>query len=187
MSAAKLKCLVLDHDDTAVISTPVVHYPAHVEVMERLRPGVSPVDLAGWYLKNFEPGVMSFLRDELGFTDHELRQEMAVWRRHTRLADPAFYPGFIETLRRFRETGGLVTVISHSEAAEINRHYSGAGFRPDAVIGWHDDPERRKPHPAPLEGLLGRFALAPEEALVVDDLRPGVLMAQAAGVPVAAG
>jgi phosphoglycolate phosphatase/pyrophosphatase PpaX len=186
LPAAKIKCLVLDHDDTAVASTPVVHYPAHVEVMRRLRPGVPPVDVAGWYLKNFDPGVMSFLRDELGFTDEELRQEMEVWRRHTRSSYPAFYEGFVETLSDFRQVGGLVTVISHSEAAEIERHYASAGFPPDAVIGWHDDPERRKPHPGPLEKLLARFALAPEEALVVDDLRPGVVMAQAAGVPAAA-
>ena len=33
------KCLILDHDDTAVASTPAIHYPAHLEAMRVLRPG----------------------------------------------------------------------------------------------------------------------------------------------------
>ena len=29
----RFKCLILDHDDTAVDSTASIHYPAHVEIM----------------------------------------------------------------------------------------------------------------------------------------------------------
>ena len=34
----KFQCLILDHDDTAVDSTREIHYPAHLEVMQTLRP-----------------------------------------------------------------------------------------------------------------------------------------------------
>ena len=30
----RYKCLVLDHDDTAVMSTQAVHYPSFVEVLK---------------------------------------------------------------------------------------------------------------------------------------------------------
>ena len=33
--ALRYRCLVLDHDDTAVMSTPLIHYPAHVKAMKR--------------------------------------------------------------------------------------------------------------------------------------------------------
>ena len=37
MRALRYKCLVLDHDDTAVQSTPEIHYPAFCETVETLR------------------------------------------------------------------------------------------------------------------------------------------------------
>ena len=61
------QCLILDHDDTAVNSTALIHYPSHVESMRRLRPQTAAIDLNGWFLKNFEPGIMSYLQEELGF------------------------------------------------------------------------------------------------------------------------
>ena len=47
-------------------------------------------------------------------------------------------------------------------------------------------PERRKPNPYPVLEALDRLGLQAHEALVVDDLKPGVDMAKAAGVDVAA-
>ena len=33
-------CLVLDHDDTVVQSTPTIHYPAFMATLNELRPDV---------------------------------------------------------------------------------------------------------------------------------------------------
>ncbi len=130
-----IRCLVLDHDDTAVDSTAAIHYPAHLESMARLRPGVEPVTLEQWFLKNFDPGIGHYLEVELGLSEAEQLIEMSIWRAHTAAGAPRFFDGFVEVLRRFRQRGGLVTVVSHSEAATIQRHYAAAAFAPDAIYG----------------------------------------------------
>jgi len=180
-------CLILDHDDTAVDSTSTVHYPAHVEAMRVLRPDRVPVSLQGWFLKNFHPGIMPYLTGELGLNAAEMAVEFEIWRSFTASRTPAFYPGFLETLREFRGAGGKIVVVSHSDPQVIHAHYRAAGpLAPDLVFGWDDAEDRRKPSPWPVRQALARLRVAAARALVLDDLKPGVLMARAAGVAVAA-
>lgn len=188
--ALRYPCLILDHDDTAVDSTALVHHPAHVAGLAALRPGQPALDLEGWFLKNFDPGIGVYLRDELGLNAEELREELDIWREHTRQVNPPFYPGFVETLHRFRAAGGIIAVVSHSEADVVQRHYgaatTGQPLLPDLVFGWEQEEQRRKPSPWPAEQILRTFGLQPRQALIVDDLKAGVLMGQRAGVAVAA-
>lgn len=186
------RCLVLDHDDTAVDSSRTIHYPAHIEVMRQLRPSVEPVSFEIWMEKNFHPGVMAFLKDELGMNDREIMAEYDIWQSFTTRRIPNFFPGFIETIRRFKEDGGIVTVVSHSEQELILRDYRSANhgveILPDMIFGWDFDAEKRKPSPWPLQQIMERYHLRPEELLIVDDLKPGLLMGRSAGVDtVAAG
>ncbi len=183
--------LIVDHDDTSVMSTPCIHYPAHLEALKQLRPGREPIDLAGWFLKNQDPGLMGYLVGELGFSREELAMNHAIWRSYTTSRVPVFFPGFIETMVDFRKHGGCIIVISHSEEVIIARDYraaamTGPSFFPDAIYGWTDEPELRKPSPRPLLSAMGHFRLDPERVLVLDDLKPGVDMAAAAGVDCAA-
>jgi beta-phosphoglucomutase-like phosphatase (HAD superfamily) len=190
MSDLHYRCLVLDHDDTAVDSTAQIHYPAHVEVMRQLRPEQEPVSLDGWFRKNFEPGIMAYLTTELGFDEDELRQEYAVWRDFNLNGAPGFFPGFIELLQEFRSRGGHIAVVSHSEVDVIERHYRSIDadetFIPDVIFGWDNDETRRKPSPWPIQQIMTQFDLDHRDILIVDDLKPGVMMAKAAGVHVAA-
>ncbi len=183
-------CLILDHDDTAVNSTATIHYPAHLKVMEELRPGYPPISLKGWFEKNFDPGIMEYMTDELGFTEKEVRREYEIWRDFTTSRVPAFYPGFLEIIRRFKDRGGIVTVVSHSEEELIMRDYASVDVSktvvPDLVFGWDFDAEKRKPHPWPVEQILQHFNLQPDQVLIIDDLRPGVLMSKETGVDIAA-
>ena len=185
----RFACLILDHDDTAVDSTSEVHYPAHVEAMRVLRPGRTPVSLEGWFLKNFHPGVMRYLEGELGLTAQELEVEYGIWRAFTTSRTPPFFAGFLETLREYRRRGGKIVVVSHSEHDVILRHYRDSGSQPllpDLVFGWDADEQRRKPNPWPVEEALRRLSIPPARALILDDLKPGVLMGQRTGVAVAA-
>jgi phosphoglycolate phosphatase-like HAD superfamily hydrolase len=186
----KYRCLILDHDDTAIDGTAAVHYPAHVRAMEILRPGVKPVDLAGWFKKNFDPGIMAFLRGELGMTEVELKLEYNIWREFTSRAEPQFYPGFLDALAEYKDRGGRIAVVSHSESDIIRGHYGNHGHGlsvvPDLIFGWELGEGKRKPSPYPLFETLRIFGLEPWQALVIDDLKPGVEMAEAAHVPVAA-
>ncbi len=179
-------CLILDHDDTAVDSSSTVHYPAHVEAMRVLRPGRQPVSLEGWLLKNFHPGIMPYLVEELGLNAEELALEFEIWRSFTARRTPRFFPGFLQALGEYRERGGKIAVISHSEPEVIRGHYRAAGpLVPDLVFGWHDEEEKRKPSPWPVQQALTSLGIRESRALILDDLKPGVLMARRAGVAVA--
>jgi beta-phosphoglucomutase-like phosphatase (HAD superfamily) len=183
------RCLILDHDDTAVNSTALIHYPSHVESMRLLRPDAPVIDLDGWFLKNFEPGIMHYLQDELGLNEQELETEYRIWREFNTSRIPPFFPGFLETLRAFRAEGGIITVVSHSEEDIILNAYrnaEGGPFLPDLVFGWDYEETRRKPSPWPVQNILREFDLSPDQALIVDDLKPGFLMSRVTGVPFAA-
>merc|ERR1719210_599823 len=91
--------------------------------------------------------------------------------------DPEFYDGMAELIAEFRARGGKVAVVTHSPAARI---------RPDLVLGWDSDPARRKPSAWPAQHALEELGVSAAEAVVVDDLSPGVKMARAAGIAVGA-
>jgi len=185
----KYKCLILDHDDTAVDSTAEIHYPAHVEIMRQIRPTHIPVSLEQWFLKNYHPGIMEYLKDELKLTDSEMETEYEIWRDYTSTRTPGFYPGFLDVIHEFYRRGGIVTVVSHSDVDIIRSHYQmskeNGAVVPDTIFGWTSNADERKPHPFPINQILEKYQLEKHEVLVVDDLKPGVLMAKAAGVEIA--
>lgn len=184
----RYKCLILDHDDTAVDSTASIHYPAHLEIMQELRPGYTPVSLDDWFRKNYSPGIFEYYTRELGFSPGELKTEHALWRQYTQTRMPKFYDGFIDLLDQYRSVGGRITVVSHSECDIIARHYQHHAdkLQPELIFGWDLDETKRKPHPYPVQAILSQLNIKPEEALIVDDLKPGAQMGKAAGVEVAA-
>lgn len=192
--ALRYRCLVLDHDDTAVMSTPLIHYPAHVRAMKDLRPALTPIDLEGWVRKMFHPGFEPYLRDELDFTAEELARNYRVWREVASSIVPQFFPGILGILAEFKRRGGILVVASHSEAGFVQRDYraasasNGARVSPELVFGGNGKAEERKPHPFPVIAALDKFGLARTDVVVVDDMRSGLDMAEAAGVDfVAAG
>lgn len=184
----RYNCLIIDHDDTVVDSSASVHYPAYLEMMRQLRPDIEPVDLNGWFLKNFHPGILSYLTEELRLTSEEMNVEYAVWRSYSQSRKPHFYPGILDMLADYSSRGGKIAVVSHSERDIIERDYGETGggvVTPDIVFGWEMDEGRRKPDPWPVLEVMRRLSLNREEVLVVDDLKPAVLMARRAGVDMA--
>jgi phosphoglycolate phosphatase/pyrophosphatase PpaX len=185
----RYRCLILDHDDTTVRSTADIHYPSYLESMRRLRPTLEPLDMHAFLEKNFHPGIVEFLTREVGLTSDELQLEYEIWRSFTSSTVPSFFPGMLELIAEVRDAGGLLAVISHSEEDIIRWHYreaTGGATMPDIVMGWHNEEHKRKPSTYPIERVLSQLNVSPSEALVVDDLKPGVEMARAAGVAVAA-
>lgn len=182
----RYKCLILDHDDTAVKSTPQIHYPSFVEALKDLRPTES-ISLGDFIRYCFDPGFYSLCKEIIKFSDEELRHQQEVWRKYTESNLPEFYEMFTETIREFKHQGGIVTVVSHSERSRIERDYSShCGFLPDAIFGWELPEHQRKPHPYPIKQILKRFNLLETEALMLDDLRPGMEMARSCKVDFAA-
>lgn len=181
----KAQCLVLDHDDTVVNSTATVHYPCFVEYMQKYQPQVH-LTLEEYFRYNFDPGVIPLFTDICGLSMEEMYHEEAYWKEYVRHHIPEAYPGIREILREQRSRGGLITVVSHSFSENILRDYRANGLpEPDQIYGWEYPPAQRKPSPWPLYQIMESFSLRPEDLLVVDDLKPGFDMAQAAGVPFA--
>lgn len=184
----RYRCVLVDHDDTAVDSTSAVHYPAHLEALRVLRPGRTPPTREQWILHNFH-GIMEYLTEDLKLTREEQAVEFELWQTFTASHIPPFFPGFLPLLADYHRAGGKVAVISHSEAGVIAAHYAAVpdpAVQPDLIFGWEHDAEKRKPSPWPVREALRTLDCPAGSALVVDDLKPGILMARAAGVDMAA-
>jgi len=179
-------CLVFDHDDTVVNSTATIHYPCFVDYLAAYRPGVT-CSLEHYFLQNFHPGFIPMCREEYGLSEAELQEESHFWQRYVETRIPMAYPGIREIMERQKARGGLICVVSHSFDRNIRRDYRANGLpEPDLVFGWEQPPERRKPAAWPLEEIMRRFSLRPDEMLMIDDLKPGYDMAAACGVDFAA-
>ncbi len=187
MMTLKYKCIILDHDDTAVMSTPEIHYPSFVEAMKSLRPNAKPITYEKFVGYCFEPGFHSLCKDIMKFTDDEMLIQQEIWQNYTSSKIPDFYEKFPETIKEFKKRGGIVTVVSHSQRNRIERDYiKHCGFLPDAIFGWELPEHQRKPHPYPIQEILNRFNLKESEALMLDDLKPGLEMANSCHVDFAA-
>ncbi len=182
----RYRCLVLDHDDTAVNSTATVHYPAFLAYMAVHRPDLH-ISLEDYFRYNFEPGVIPFFRDICGLSEEEMADEERFWNEYVQDHIPKAYPGIRELILEQKRRGGSVCVVSHSYTQNILRDYRANGLpEPDRIFGWESPKEERKPSPYPLRCIMRDGGFRPEELLVVDDLKPGYDMAAAAGVPFAA-
>lgn len=179
----KYKCLVLDHDDTVVDSTASIHYPAFLEALAVLRPGVT-ITLDDYFRENFAPGFLEYCVGKLHMTQEELDTEVKIWRDYVQRHIPHAYAGMKEIIGRFHAEGGKVCVVSHSYDFNIRRDYEANHLpKPDMIFGWECEPEQRKPSVYALEQIAKTYGFAMGEMVMVDDLKPGYDMAKSAGVP----
>ena len=180
---SKYKCIILDHDDTVVDSTPAVHYPAFMAALSYLRPEVK-YTLEEFVRLNYLHGFSGLMRNVLSFTEEEVNLQEQVCREYMEQCMPRFYPMMGDIVRQFKVGGGKICVASHSYDEYIIRDFvANCGVRPDKIFSC-DMPERtqRKPYPYPVEWAIKEYGLDKQEILVVDDLPTGLNMANAAGV-----
>lgn len=181
----KYPCLVLDHDDTVVQSEATVNYPYFCYILDQFRPGAK-ITLEEYTSGCYDPGFVPMCQQRYGFTDDELAEEYAGWKQYVRTHIPSPYPGIAQLIRRQKEAGGLICVVSHSSEENILRDYKiHFGILPDAVYGWDLPEEQRKPSVYPLTDIMRRWNLSPRELLVVDDMKPACEMSAKAGVDMA--
>lgn len=181
----KYPCLVLDHDDTVVRSEATVNYPSFLHALDHFRPGqtIALEDFTRWC---FSPGFFVMCREKFGFNDEEMKEEFQMWLEFLRSRIPPAFPGIERIIRRQKELGGIICVVSHSGIENITRDYRAHfDMLPDAIYGWDLPEHQRKPSTFPLEDIMQRFGFTARELLVVDDLKPGYDMARAAGVDMA--
>ena len=178
----RYRCLVLDHDDTTVDSTRSVNYPQFCQALAHFRPEMSMTE-EEYFLHCFDPGFYEMCRLTLRYTDEEMAAHLQMWKDYHKDHHPKFFPGMPEIIRRQKEEGGLVCVVSHSTIDVIRRAYDHENVpMPDLIYGAEQPAERCKPNPWPMEQILSRYDLSPEEVLMVDDMPQGGKMAHQVGV-----
>ncbi len=181
----KYKCLVLDHDDTVVQSMKTMSYPYFLYGLNIFRPGQT-ISFRDYVSDCHHLGFVELCRVRYGYTDEELSREHDMWMDYVLSHTPDPYPGIADILRRQKENGGLVCVVSHSRKDNILRDYRAHfGFDPDVIYGCELPEEHRKPNPYPLEDIMKRFHLTADQLLVVDDMKLSCKMAAPLGVKVA--
>ena len=182
----KYRCLLIDHDDTSVDSSPSIHHPAHLEQMKQLGREHESVSADEWMKINYDPGILAYLDTVLKLDKKEKDLCYTVWREYAKTRIPDFFPGILPLMKRFRDKGGYIVVVTHSEAEMVQAHYRHQqeipGFLPDRIIGWTGDRSKNKPEPWPVFDVMKNYNLKKSEIVVVDDLKPGITMAKRAGV-----
>ena len=181
----KYPCLVLDHDDTVVQSEATVNYPFFCDILDQFRPGTK-ITLEEYTRGCFQLGFADMCRKWYGFTEQEIEDEYHGWQAYIVHHTPAPFPGIGNVIRRQKEEGGLICVVSHSCIQNITRDYTAHfGVLPDDIYGWDLPEEKRKPSTYPLEQIMAKYSLKPNQLLVVDDMKPAWEMASKVGTPIA--
>ena len=178
-------CLILDHDDTVVQSETTINYPYFCYILDQFRPG-KKITLEEYINGCYSPGFAQMCRDRYQFTEQELIDEYKSWKAYIQTHIPPPYPGIEQIIHRQKEEDGMLCVVSHSSTENIARDYKAHfGIEPDAIYGWDLPEDQRKPSPYPLQHIMRTYGFAPEQLLVVDDLKPAWQMAHQAGVQIA--
>lgn len=181
----KFPCLVLDHDDTVVQSETTINYPFFCYILDQFRPG-ERITLEEYTNGCFQPGFAQMCRERYQFTEQELKDEYKDWMDYVMTHTPDPFPGIKELIRRYKEAGGIICVVSHSSILNITRDYqTHFDILPDEIYGWDLPEHQRKPSTYPLEQIMEKYNLNPDELLVVDDLKPAWIMSRNAGVQIA--
>ena len=181
----KYRCLVLDHDDTVVQSEATINYPYFCYILDQFRPGQKIT--WGEYIRGCcDLGFAEMCRRNYQFTEQELVDEYYGWKEFIRSHIPAPYAGIKEIILRQKAEGGILCVVSHSNEEIIRRDYqTHFGIQPDDIYGWDYPEHQRKPNPYPLEQIMDKYSLSPDDLIVVDDMRPAWEMASKVGVKTA--
>ena len=178
-------CLVLDHDDTVVQSEATINYPFFCYILDQFRPGAT-ITLEEYTNGCFTPGFADMCRQRYQFTEQELVDEYNGWMEYVKTHIPVPFPGIKELICRYKKSGGIICVVSHSSTVNITRDYKEHfGILPDDIYGWDLPEHQRKPNTYPLDQIMKKYNLQPHQLLVVDDLKPAWIMCKNAGVPIA--
>lgn len=181
----KYRCLVLDHDDTVVQSEAMINYPYFCYILDQFRPG-QKITWEEYIRGCCDLGFTEMCRQNYAFTEQELAEEYRGWKAFIRSHTPAPYSGIQEIILRQKAEGGLLCVVSHSSEEIIRRDYrTHFGIQPDDIYGWDFPEHQRKPNPYPLEQIMNKYSLSPDELIVIDDMKPAWEMASTVGVKTA--
>ncbi len=171
MKTLKKKCLFFDHDDTLINSQETIHYPIFLETLSLLRPTASQPSFKDFVMLSNHYGFEGYLKEIYQFTNDEIALEIKWWRKKVMQKEAEAFEDVVLLLQEFVAAGGLIVVYSYSESMMINRDYRRLfGFLPHHIIGFDNDPHKRKPARLPLLEVMAQFNLTAKDCLIVDDM-----------------
>lgn len=95
---------------------------------------------------------------------------------------PSLFPEVMDTLRRLRDAGIVLTIASSRSSRSLNAFLDEMGIRDYfAYILGADKVSHAKPHPEPVLKTLAELGFKAEETLVVGDMPVDILMGKGAG------
>lgn len=178
----KYKCLILDHDDTVVDSTRSVNFESFKNVLKVIRPNIN-MTIDEFFKYNYDPGFMDLCYKILNFTSDEMDYQVKSWKAYLKQFTPDLFPGIKEILWDFVNMGGKIFVVSLSNGEDILRHYKSHELPiPEKIYGWEYPEHQRKPNTFPVDDIIRNFGFNKSEMVMVDDLKPGKLMADSSGI-----
>ena len=172
------KCILIDHDDTVSPTSEKHHYPSFRASLKVLRPNME-ITFEEYINYSFEPGFEKFLKNILQFNEEEISIMYKNWQIDTKEKIGIFYEEIKKFLITYKNSGGIIAVVTHSNRERIESDYKyNLDFIPEDIYSWELGEEKRKPNPYPIYDIMEKYGLSNEEILVIDDLKPGFLMAE---------
>ena len=117
----KYPCLVLDHDDTVVQSEKTIGYPFFCYILNEFRPGET-ISLEDYVRDCHNYGFAEMCRRRWNFTEEEQVAEYRGWMDYVKTHIPDAFPGIGDIIRRQKEEGGMICVVSHSSVEKISEY-----------------------------------------------------------------
>ena len=92
------------------------------------------------------------------------------------------YPAVAETLKTLKSKGIILTIASSRSHASLAEYVESLGLSSfiSHILG-ADDVDKGKPDPEPVNRILERFGISPEETMVVGDTSFDIMMGRNAG------
>lgn len=178
----RYKCILIDHDDTVAPTTEFIHYPSFKQSLKILKPQVN-ISFDEYMKYSFLIGFEKILTEILQLNEEEIKFMYTKWKEDTVDKIGIFYEEIKLFIKEFISKGGILAVVTHSDRERVEKDYLyNIGVIPKDIYSWEMGEYKRKPNPYPILDMKKKYNLKNDEILVIDDLKPGYLMAKEAGV-----
>lgn len=184
-----IRALAFDLDGTLVDSAPGLASAVDAALTELQLPAAGVERVATWIGNGADILIERALHWAQGHAPcaEALREARILFDKHyadTVESGSLLYPNVQETLATLATHNLPMAIVTNKPTPFVAPLLQSLGIAHyfSLVIGG-DDVAAKKPHPAPLFMVLGKFGLLPGELLFVGDSRNDILAAQAAGCP----